>query len=344
MSVSSVRSEVKITTPPLLKVALRPVTPPKTAAERDTVPSTPGQAKKDVLPNTPTHTKRERSPDAESAGIRDSYTSPRSAITSPRAHDLETPRTPRNFRRDDKSIYFTPKPLAVPKSPEQLSDISNQLKTRLSYAFVKVQKGWQDKTLDDIESDKLDGRRKSDAKTYETFWRARRASGGSLLSPPLSSDQSDKSPARLLGSPTFSSVKSSHAMPPLLDDGSAHNALAAALNRQQKKQISAANGVDRDPQTPKKIRKKNSFVGSQSDEHEAVLSLMSLSSPQKLAPSRSVLTPPSFNGKQPFTLPPVGPTMSMLQGSPGRRGISDHDTDVDEDLTDVETEPEHMSE
>jgi hypothetical protein len=37
-------------------------------------------------------------------------------------------------------------------SPDKLAEISASLKTRLSYAFVKVQKGWTTQSLDEIES------------------------------------------------------------------------------------------------------------------------------------------------------------------------------------------------
>ncbi|GMM36688.1 hypothetical protein DASC09_040130 [Saccharomycopsis crataegensis] len=42
------------------------------------------------------------------------------------------------------------------KSSEKLQEISSNLKTRLSYAFLKVQNGWQDKSLDQLENNQAD--------------------------------------------------------------------------------------------------------------------------------------------------------------------------------------------
>ncbi|CAN6667128.1 hypothetical protein TRVA0_039S00364 [Trichomonascus vanleenenianus] len=39
-----------------------------------------------------------------------------------------------------------------PPSPEKIAQITNCLKTRLSFALMKIQNGWTDQTLEEIES------------------------------------------------------------------------------------------------------------------------------------------------------------------------------------------------
>ncbi|KAI9764089.1 MAG: hypothetical protein M1840_008894 [Geoglossum simile] len=53
---------------------------------------------------------------------------------------------------DDPAIEHSREPSTNPTGANRIGEMSAQLKTRLSYALIKVQNGWQSRTLDEVES------------------------------------------------------------------------------------------------------------------------------------------------------------------------------------------------
>jgi hypothetical protein len=64
-------------------------------------------------------------------------------------HEVSSPKTPE--ARSDSDINLLP---TTPKtlSPEQMSKITSNLRTRLSFAVVKVKHGWTTQSLEQLES------------------------------------------------------------------------------------------------------------------------------------------------------------------------------------------------
>ncbi|CCK72823.1 transcriptional repressor WHI5 KNAG_0L02050 [Huiozyma naganishii CBS 8797] len=84
-------------------------------------------------------------------------------FTSPRARSLLPPTTPKSRNTE---VFLSPSQLqeqlkspshsnqgSVSKDNKPIKELSHNLKTRLSYAFVKLQNGWVDKTLPELENE-----------------------------------------------------------------------------------------------------------------------------------------------------------------------------------------------
>ncbi|SCU93420.1 LAME_0F03752g1_1 [Lachancea meyersii CBS 8951] len=207
---------------------------------------------------------------------------------------LLPPTTPKSRNAE---VFLSPSPKlkssGIQKDTERpIRELSNNLKTRLNYAFVKLQNGWTDKTLPQLESG------------------------------------TDDSPEKPLEVPKLRNTAYSNRFLEEEDSGnnSAHAALMNALGSPRKKQQQqpgssfSSGGLLASPQKPAPppiITKPVSVAVSPADkpktrsedqpsEVEAIETLMSLSSPKKA----------SHNASQEFTLPPL-PHPASSQGQPG---------------------------
>ncbi|SCU94155.1 LANO_0E05886g1_1 [Lachancea nothofagi CBS 11611] len=198
---------------------------------------------------------------------------------------LLPPTTPKSKNTE---MFLSPSPKlkspGVRKDSERpIRELSNNLKTRLNYAFVKLQNGWADKTLPELES-VID--------TEKT---------GSAVDEPV---------AR----PCNTSYSNRFLEDEELGNNSAHAAFMTALASPKKKQRSGSSSSgtwtisSRKPPPPpisiKTSEKPKAQSKDQPSEVEAIETLMSLSSPKK----------PTHRKSQDFTLPPPPPFSQQQQG------------------------------
>ncbi|SCU89562.1 LAFA_0E19108g1_1 [Lachancea sp. 'fantastica'] len=187
---------------------------------------------------------------------------------------LLPPTTPKSRNQE---VFLSPSPKlkspGIQKDTERpIRELSNNLKTRLNYAFVKLQNGWTDKTLPQLESVVSD----APTKTFEVPKLGTTAYSNRFL------EEEDSG------------------------NNSAHAALMNALGSPRKKQrsgSSSSSGLVTSPrrgQRPPPIITEPAVEDSEKkskdapSEVEAIETLMSLSSPKKA----------SKHSSQDFTLPP----------------------------------------
>lgn len=88
--------------------------------------------------------------------------SPALSIDSPIDHG-EPPKTPKTYSAvltpppssldgGSRSAHHADQPPHLPLSPDRMAEISDSLRTRLSYAVLKIKKGWTDYSLGQLES------------------------------------------------------------------------------------------------------------------------------------------------------------------------------------------------
>lgn len=162
------------------------------------------------------------------------------------------------------------------KNTVEIKRISENLRTRLNYANLKIQHGWSDKSVEELQK-KLEDDKKHRVLTaeekskYDDFWKL----GGDEL-PKYEPPKTPKSPVsprhRRRGS--AASTNSRFSLDEVANKGSAERALYKALSPR------------RTPQRPQ-VRTTTSPSPENRLEHDAIVSLMSLSSPVKYSQSAS---------------------------------------------------------
>ncbi|KAH3674193.1 hypothetical protein WICMUC_003435 [Wickerhamomyces mucosus] len=199
------------------------------------------------------------------------------------------PLTP--FSNNNNTTKIAVSPLKSPSSFDTdleesqkppIRQISSALKTRLSYAFIKYQKGWTNQSLDELEKN-LD----ADVDLDEPFPVNKQSTSGNLFLQSSPFNKNGKSPHKVTKPlPTRSPTRSvninrrgsidSESLN--TDDGSANLAFLQAISK------------SRSPKRKSGDLNRNSLkldISHKTPEAEAIASLMSLSSPHSLKPKES---------------------------------------------------------
>lgn len=172
-------------------------------------------------------------------------------------------------------------PLKSPSSLNHYDDdekppirqISSTLKTRLSYAMVKLQNGWSNQSLDELEKNmKEEGRSSNGIK------------GSLLTSPSMKSSKTSPSkvskiqvsPNRRVEAPNFN--RYNHRS--INDDGSANTAFLRAMSKSRSPKMK----INHKPLPSLKLDQ-SSLNASNNPEADAIETLMSLASPQSFKPN-----------------------------------------------------------
>lgn len=240
---------------------------------------------------------------------------------------LLPPTTPRT-RNSEHFLSPSPKlksPGVYKESEKPIREISNNLKTRLSYAFVKLQNGWVDKTLPELES-------QTSSPEGEDAVPKQRASYSNQF---------------LIG-----------------DDAESNSAHAAFLNaltspkKKQRQESSSSANWSASPRKPPTLPKITTKPKDGPSEVEAIETLMSLSSPtnkhsRKKSTDFTLPPPPplahkqteqneqpilafssrsSSNSSLPNTL--AKPFLLKNEGDDANQALVDIETDVEETNTD----------
>lgn len=223
-----------------------------------------------------------------------------SMFTVPQSPSMKTrllpPTTPKSKHAE---VFLSPSPnLKSPgvykETEKPIREISNNLKTRLNYAFMKLQNGWTDKTLSELENEFT-------KKKHER-----------IIDEGLEgeSDTNNYTDDKRLPSSSYSNK-----LVDLDEDNgnSAHVAFLKALSSPKKKQRSASSSSVNWNDSPPKLPPITTNVrkSSQPSEVEAIETLMSLSSPQKRKHSTGVE----------YTLPPP-PLPLTRQADQNRLSVS----------------------
>ncbi|SCW02194.1 LAFE_0F01046g1_1 [Lachancea fermentati] len=246
---------------------------------------------------------------------------------------LLPPTTPKSKHTE---LFLSPSPkLKSPgvykDSEKPIREISNNLKTRLNYAFVKLQNGWVDKTLPELESELSSKQGKQSPQRNDRL--RRQAESG---------NEEDKD---IVATKRTSTYSNQFVDLQEVDSNSAHAAFLNALASPKKKQRSMSStsiGWSKSPQKLPPI----TTSGNQPSEVEAIETLMSLSSPKKQSHSGSIElslpTQPSL-GKQPdqprLDLSSRSSSTSSLQNTLAKPFLLKNDNQV---LLDVETDIEEQ--
>ncbi|SCU83407.1 LAMI_0C03092g1_1 [Lachancea mirantina] len=209
-------------------------------------------------------------------GGNDRITLPKSPSARSR---LLPPVTPKSRSSE---VFLSPSPKlkspGVTKDSEKpIREISNNLKTRLNYAFVKLQHGWTDKSLVELESEfeKTAGQQPQEGKRLSQPSSLDAATAGGPSKEELLSGSSNYSNAFMKQDED--------------DSNSAHVALLNALSSPKRKRPpspgSSTFWANRSrhlaPISTSAPAKDNSKNGGQPSEAEAIETLMSLASPKK---------------------------------------------------------------
>lgn len=134
-SSSSTRSERTKSPSPTPSPGLPPLrqqTPERSTATEVDLPSTPLPQIQTAVPTTPA-----------TVATSSVYKRTSSGTLKPTQHSSSVPNSPTVPRVKDKTPTI---------NPERIAELSSDLRTRLSYALLKVQNGWQKRSLDEVES------------------------------------------------------------------------------------------------------------------------------------------------------------------------------------------------
>ncbi|VEU22090.1 DEKNAAC103079 [Brettanomyces naardenensis] len=267
------------------------------------------------------------------------------------------------------------------KTEPEIKKISDNLRTRLNYAKAKIQHGWSDKSITEVRK-KLQEEKSSrlltdeDKNRYDQFWRMQddklpealessSAPGGSTTELP----ETQGTP-RSIGHRRNKSASSRISLDDIASRqkrGSADRALLQALSPEVKvargafssPRTSRVSGPQPPPPAPGALAPlKTSPSPENRLEQDAIMSLMSLSSPVKYSASGSTsptgshadISPkngPSNKLLPPTTLPPISPSLQRNSSSqstylppPPPLAPPKFNT-IDDDTTEDETEDEH---
>ncbi|KAG7837766.1 hypothetical protein KL942_004178 [Ogataea angusta] len=217
------------------------------------------------------------------------------------------------------------------KNDNEIKEISENLKTRLNYANVKIQHGWSAKSISELEKNLEEEKSRKmltpqDRKLQDNFWKMKTDQLPTYIQPPLNAEHRTTAPT----SPSsHASPARSRASKLKLDElaskqGSAESALYKALSPERPKLT-----IDSRSMLPP-----TSHQRSASDsklEQEAIMSLISLSSPVKYSGSQSP-SPPRPAGLQ------KPPALSFDR----RRNAGNEDTDEETELEDEDHGKTHI--
>jgi hypothetical protein len=213
--------------------------------------------------------------------------------------------------------------------------ISSALKTRLSYAFVKFQKGWANQSLDELEKNL--GQSDDVFKTKDSHAKAaqKNISPAKVVKPIKSPQRSMKieQPTVLLNNGRrFSEDEDLIAAE---DDGSANAAFLQAISKSRSPKTRQNN-----PHPPPLRLDPVSLNKEYNPEADAIQTLMSLSSPQSFKNSQELASPSQSSRPLPRQRLSFGEKLSPEKATFKNQSSANDETDVE---TDIETDGNEAS-
>ncbi|KAG7876222.1 hypothetical protein KL938_004612 [Ogataea parapolymorpha] len=217
------------------------------------------------------------------------------------------------------------------KNDNEIKEISENLKTRLNYANVKIQHGWSAKSISELEKNLEEEKSRKmltpqDRKQQDNFWKMRTDQLPTYNQPTMNAEHRIAAPS----SPTSHAIPARRKASKLkLDElaskqGSAESALYKALSPERPKLT-----IDSRSMLPPASHQRS--ASDSKLEQEAIMSLISLSSPVKYSGSQSPSPPrPAGLQKPPF--------LSFDR----RRNAGNEETDEETELEDEDNAKNHI--
>ncbi|KAH3659244.1 hypothetical protein OGATHE_006128 [Ogataea polymorpha] len=217
------------------------------------------------------------------------------------------------------------------KNDNEIKEISENLKTRLNYANVKIQHGWSAKSISELEKNLEEEKSRKmltpeDRKQQDNFWNMKTDQLPTYNQPKMNAEHRIAAPS----SPTSYAIPVRRKTSKLkLDElaskqGSAESALYKALSPERPNLT-----IDSRSMLPPASHRRS--ASDSKLEQEAIMSLISLSSPVKYSGSQSP-SPPR----------PVGLQKPPLLSFDRRRNAENEETDEETELEDEDNAKTHI--